>query len=66
MLVAMAGIAVFLLPSEVNSWAYAASAENQDTFNPVSYGPVCISGVPHRGCLGLHNAVRHRAPQDSM
>ena len=49
MLAAMTGIAVFLLPSEVNSWAYVAGAENQDTFNPVSYGPACIS-VPRRGC----------------
>ena len=49
MLVAMTGIAVFLLPAEVNSWAYAVGAENQDTFNPVSYGQACIS-VPRRGC----------------
>jgi hypothetical protein len=55
MLAAMTGIAVFLLPSEVNSWAYVAGAENQDTFNPVSYGPVCITGVPHRG--GCHTVT---------
>jgi hypothetical protein len=41
MLVAMTGIAVFLLPAEVNAWAYVVGAENQDTFNPVSYGHVC-------------------------
>jgi Mn2+/Fe2+ NRAMP family transporter len=41
MLVAMTGITVFFLPSEVNSWAYVAGAENQDTFNPVSYGQAC-------------------------
>ena len=37
MLVAMTGITVFILPAEVNSWAYVVGAENQDTFNPVSY-----------------------------
>ncbi len=29
------------IPTEVNSWAYAVGAENQDTFNPVSYGQAC-------------------------
>ena len=46
MLVAMTGITVFLLPAEVNSWAYVVGAENQDTFNPVSYGQACSGGVP--------------------
>ena len=41
MLVAMAGIALVLLPAQVNSWAYAVGAEHQDTFNPVSYGQSC-------------------------
>jgi hypothetical protein len=49
MLVAMTGLTVFLLPAEVNSWAYVVGAENQDTFNPVSYGPACLT-VPRRGC----------------
>ena len=48
MLVAMTGITVFILPAEVNSWAYVIGAENQDTFNPASYGQAC-SVVPHRG-----------------
>jgi hypothetical protein len=48
MLVAMTGITVFILPAEVNSWGYVLGAENQDTFNPVSYGQACI-GVYHRG-----------------
>jgi hypothetical protein len=48
-LVAMTGLAVFLLPASVNSWAYVVGAENQDTFNPVSYGPACISGLPRQG-----------------
>ena len=48
MLVAMTSLAVFLLPADVNSWAYAVGAENQDTFNPVSYGPACISRAPAR------------------
>ena len=49
MLVAMTGLTVFLLPAEVNSWAYVAGAENQDTFNPVSYGQAC-SPPPRGGC----------------
>ena len=49
MLVAMTGITVALLPAEVNSWAYAVGAENQDTFNPVSYGQAC-NNVPRGGC----------------
>jgi hypothetical protein len=48
-LVAMTGLAVFLLPAQVNSWAYVVGAENRDTFNPVSYGPACLN-VSHRGC----------------
>ena len=51
MLVAMTGITVFLLPAELNSWAYVAGAENQDTFNPVSYGLAC-NHVPRGG--GCH------------
>jgi hypothetical protein len=47
MLVAMTGLAVFLLPAEVNSWAYVVGAANQDTFNPVSYGQACSGGVGH-------------------
>src|SRR5271156_1215787 len=52
MLVAMTGLTVFILPAVVNSWAYVVGAENQDTFNPVSYGQACNS-VTHRypgGC----------------
>jgi hypothetical protein len=41
MLVAMTGITVFILPAEVNAWAYVVGAGNQDTFNPVSYGQAC-------------------------
>jgi hypothetical protein len=48
MLVAMTGITVFILPAEVNSWAYVVGAESQDTFNPVSYGQAC-TGVPRGG-----------------
>ena len=47
MLVAMTGITVSLLPAVVNSWAYVIGAENQDTFNPVSYGQACSGGVGH-------------------
>ena len=49
MLVVMTGIAVFLLPAQVNSWAYAVGAENHDTFNPVSYGQACGGSVSHGG-----------------
>ena len=49
MLVAMTGITVFILPAEVNSWTYVVGAENQDTFNPVSYGQAC-NHVPRGGC----------------
>jgi hypothetical protein len=47
MLVAMTGITVFILPAQVNSWAYVAGAENQDTFNPVSYSH---QDCGRRGC----------------
>ena len=54
MLVAMTGITVFILPAVVNSWAYAVGAENQDTFNPVSYGQAC-SDLPRGG--GCHTVT---------
>jgi hypothetical protein len=54
MLVAMTGITVALLPAEVNSWAYVVGAENQDTFNPVSYGQACLN-VPRGG--GCHTVT---------
>ena len=47
MLAAMTGIAVAILPAEVNAWGYVVGAENQDTFNPVSYGQACGGGVGH-------------------
>ena len=50
MLVAMTGITVFILPAEVNSWAYVVGAEHQDTFNPVSYGQVCRAVSRGGGC----------------
>ncbi len=37
----MNGITVFVMPAEVNSWAYVVGAEHQDTFNPVSYSQSC-------------------------
>jgi len=51
MLVAMTGITVFILPAEVNSWAYVVGAGNHDTFNPVSYGQSC-NNIPRSG--GCH------------
>lgn len=56
MLVAMTGITVYILPFEVNSWAYVVGAENQDTFNPVSYGQAC-SGLPQRAGGGCHTVT---------
>jgi hypothetical protein len=50
MLIAMTGITVALLPAQVNSWAYAVGAENQDTFNPVSYGQSCTNLARGGGC----------------
>jgi hypothetical protein len=37
MLAAMTCFTAYLLPQEVNAWAYVVGAEKQDTFNPVSY-----------------------------
>jgi hypothetical protein len=51
MLIAMTGISVFILPAEVNSWAYVVGAGKQDTFHPVSYSQVC----GHRGCITVTN-----------
>jgi hypothetical protein len=48
MLVAMTGITVYILPPEVNAWAYVVGAEHQDTFNPVSYSHCPV--VHGRGC----------------
>jgi len=50
MLVAMTSITVFLLPAEVNSWAYVVGAENQDTFNPASYAQACRDLPRGGGC----------------
>ncbi len=50
MLVVMTCITLFLLPAQVNSWAYAVGAEHQDTFNPVSYGQSCTHLGRGGGC----------------
>jgi hypothetical protein len=60
-LAAMTGIAVFLLPATVNSWAYVAGAENRDTFNPVSYAQAC-TGVPRQG--GCHTVTEGYLSRD--
>jgi len=41
MLLAMTTITVYIVPQEVNAWAYVAGAAKQDTFNPVSYSTSC-------------------------
>jgi hypothetical protein len=48
MLAAMTCLAAYLLPAEVNAWAYVVGAENQDTFTPVSYSHCPV--VYGRGC----------------
>jgi hypothetical protein len=48
MLTAMTCITAYILPQEVNAWAYVAGAENQDTFNPVSYSHCSMAYA--RGC----------------
>jgi hypothetical protein len=50
MLVVMTCITLFLLPAQVDSWAYATGAEHQDTFNPVSYGQSCTHLGRSGGC----------------
>jgi hypothetical protein len=50
MLVAMTAITAAILPVEVNSWAYALGAGNQDTFNPVSYGQACNNLPRYSSC----------------
>jgi hypothetical protein len=47
MLAAFAAIAVAILPEQVDSVAYLAGAESQNTFNPVSYGQSCGRGGCH-------------------
>jgi hypothetical protein len=49
MLAAMTCITGYILPSEVNSWAYVLGAEQHDTFNPVSYATVCAH-MQRLGC----------------
>lgn len=63
MLVAMTGLTVFLLPAEVNAWAYVVGAENQDTFYPVSYGPACLT-VSRRGCHTVTEGYLSRSGAD--
>ncbi len=48
MLIAMTCITAYILPQEVNAWAYVVGAEHPDTFNPVSYATVCAP-VGRRG-----------------
>jgi hypothetical protein len=48
LLTAMTCITAYILPQEVNAFAYVAGAEHQDTFNPVSYSHCPM--VYGRGC----------------
>jgi hypothetical protein len=64
MLVAMTGITAFILPPEVNSWAYVLGAENQDTFNPVSYGQVCSGMTRRGGCQAVTEGYLSRTGAD--
>jgi hypothetical protein len=60
MLVAMTGITVFILPAEVNSWAYVVGAGNRDTFNPVSYSQTC----GRRGCITVTEGYLSKSGAD--
>jgi hypothetical protein len=59
-LVAMTGITVFILPAEVNSWAYVVGAGNRDTFNPVSYSQAC----GRRGCITVTEGYLSKSSAD--
>jgi hypothetical protein len=48
MLAVLTCITAYILPQEVNAWAYAVGAEHQDTFNPASYTTACAT-VGRRG-----------------
>jgi hypothetical protein len=51
MLLAMTTITVYIVPQEVNAWAYVVGAAKQDTFNPVSYSTSCsLMGRHGVGC----------------
>jgi hypothetical protein len=41
MLLAMTCITAYIVPQEVNAWAYVVGGAHQDTFNPVSYSTSC-------------------------
>ena len=49
-LLAMTCITAYMVPQEVNAWAYVLGAEHQDTFNPVSYSTSCQSGYRLAHC----------------
>jgi hypothetical protein len=49
-LLAMTCITAYMVPQEVNAWAYVVGAEHQDTFNPVSYSTSCQSGYRLAHC----------------
>jgi hypothetical protein len=52
MLLAMTCITAYIVPQEVNAWAYVVSGTHQDTFNPVSYSTSCsITGRHGLSCL---------------
>jgi hypothetical protein len=50
MLVAMTCITAYILPQEVNAWAYVVGAEHQDTFHPVSYATTCAAVTRRYSC----------------
>jgi hypothetical protein len=64
MLVVMTGITLFLLPAQVNSWAYAVGAEHQDTFNPVSYGQSCLHVGRGAGCHVVTEGYLSKSGED--
>jgi hypothetical protein len=64
MLVVMTCITLFLLPAQVDSWAYAVGAEHQDTFNPVSYGQSCTHLGRRGGCHVVTEGYLSRSGAD--
>jgi hypothetical protein len=70
MLGAMTCVTAYILPQEVNAWAFVVGAEHLDTFNPVSYSTGC-AGVGRRnlcqtvtqGYLSSNGARVYWSPQ---
>jgi hypothetical protein len=49
-LLAITCFTAYMVPQEVNAWAYVLGAEHQDTFNPVSYSTSCTAATRYVHC----------------